>query len=277
VIPLTWSEGGPIQEAIDLEAIYGFGPDDIYAAGERLYLDPFTQEFSDSSLLIHYNGSGWSEVNLPFGGRNLRDVWGTSPGNVWTSGWSGTLYHQEGIVWSRDSVRVSVAPGGFFQLYGIAGVGSTAYLLGNTIFSSSGTIIYYFFRRPANTWVLVDSFVIGGNQLVRKWGGAGLWTSPEGTLLSFGYGLFRWESPSWNSVFSSSLPFRGMAGTSEENIFLVGDFGKIYHYNGTDWYQFADLEFFNVVYEAVWMGKKQAFIVGNTGGAPQKTIILHGQ
>jgi hypothetical protein len=67
-----------------------------------------------------------------------------------------------------------------------------------------------------------------------------------------------------------------MAGTSDENMFAVGDFGNVFHYNGVDWYQYRELKDFGVVYSGVWTDGKEVFVVGYThdGG---KTIILHGK
>ncbi len=59
---LVTTEGGTIPVGIDLHAIHGFSAINIFAVGERYYYDPLTQQFSDSSLIIHYNGTQWSEV-----------------------------------------------------------------------------------------------------------------------------------------------------------------------------------------------------------------------
>jgi hypothetical protein len=51
-VKLSTTQGGTIQGAIDLFGIYGFGSNDVYAVGERIY-DNFTPppNFLDSSLL----------------------------------------------------------------------------------------------------------------------------------------------------------------------------------------------------------------------------------
>ncbi len=61
-------------------------------------------------------------------------------------------------------------------------------------------------------------------------------------------------------------------------MFAVGDFGKAYHFNGSDWYQFKQLDNENIVYTGVWTDGNAAFICGfTTDSYPQKTIIWHGK
>jgi hypothetical protein len=60
--------------AIDLGAIYGFSANDIWAVGERIDYNPTPPpNFLDSSLIIHFDGSRWTEYKV-IGGRHLQTV-----------------------------------------------------------------------------------------------------------------------------------------------------------------------------------------------------------
>ncbi|MBI3788983.1 MAG: hypothetical protein HY276_12105 [Ignavibacteriales bacterium] len=68
-----------------------------------------------------------------------------------------------------------------------------------------------------------------------------------------------------------------IAGTSDENIFVVGHRGTVLHYNGRDWYQFNQFATPDMVLWGVWTDGKEVFVVGFTASVPQKTLILHGK
>ena len=61
-----------------------------------------------------------------------------------------------------------------------------------------------------------------------------IWVSSDGNLI-------HWDGARWTSkaVFATILPFNGqvnrMWGTSASNLYLVGNSGAIYHYDGTNW------------------------------------------
>lgn len=276
-VKLSTSQGGPIGGPISLRAIHGFGPSDIYAVGRRIFTTPPPQPpvLSDSSLLIHYNGVAWNEIYLP-GGRILNEVWGNSTSDMWVCGGDGTLFRSDGT-WKRDSVGVYTPPDSYFQLSGIASLGSTEYMIGNTYENNTGKITNYFFVHDDDTWVLSDSFVVSGSATEDKWGSSGLWLSPESILYSVGRGVFVYESGSWTPLFFSQPHLWSVNGTGGESIFAVGELGDILHFNGEDWFQFTDLDFAGVVYTGVWTDGVEAFIAGWTTESPQRTVVLHGK
>jgi len=165
----------------------------------------------------------------------------------------------------------------FFQTIALVGTSSgEIFAIGSTGESSSVKTTHYFFRRRSGNWSVVDSFVIQPGRIENKWGYADLWASPSGTLYSCGVGVHRWNGTNWTMLFDHPNFLSRLTGTSDHNIFVVGHFGTVLHYNGTDWFQFKDMDNLGVVYSGVWTDGKEAFIVGytNDGG---KTLILHGK
>jgi hypothetical protein len=64
-VRITVLEGGTIGGVITLSGIYGFAANDIWAVGDRSYDNPKPPpNFIDSSLVIHYDGKKWTEVNI---------------------------------------------------------------------------------------------------------------------------------------------------------------------------------------------------------------------
>jgi len=277
-VKLSTMQGGAIAGAIDLSAIYGFAANDIWAVGEHIFSNPNPPpNLLDSSLIIHYDGVQWREQIV----RPRRALWsisGSSPTDLWACGTDGTLYHYDRTEWEEDSVSVWVPQDGVFALWDIkAKSSSEVYMIGYVHQNSLGLTKQYFLMRQRNSWIIVDSSIAEPGHLDIRFGTNGLWVSPEGTLYSFGPHIFRWTGSSWTKIYETMDALRRLGGTSDENIFAVGDFGKVLHYNGTDWFQLRQFEDLKVVYTAVWTNGDEVMIVGFTVDYPQKTLILHGK
>ncbi|MGC8898885.1 MAG: hypothetical protein ACP5ON_11725, partial [Bacteroidota bacterium] len=222
-------------------------------------------------------GVKWSEYKVS-GGRNLEAVSGRYAGDVWTCGWGGTLYHYDGHVWRKDSVPLVVATGRFYVLSAIEPRSAEeVFLIGYVHENEIARTTYYFFRREANQWILEDSAVVGRDKIEIKWGYADLWVSPSGTVYSCGAGVWRWNGAKWELMVDNPSYLSRIAGTDDNNIFVVGHFGTVLHYNGVDWYQFQQFKDPNAVFWGVWTDGKEAIIVGYTADYPQRTIVLHGK
>jgi hypothetical protein len=262
--------------AIDLSAVYGFAANDVWAVGERIDYNPNPPpNFLDSSLVIHFDGNQWRELRFPRQ-RGLTSIWGSGPNDIWIGGLFGTLYHYDGKIVKSDSVPFPIPKAADF-LYSfssiVGGTSGEAYLLLSAPLPN-GADRFYLFRRQASTWVIADS--------VFSWR-SGLWVSPSGALYATGYGVHKRVGTSWLRVLDE-ITTTEIAGTGDDNFLVVGNSpagglsGEVYHYNGTDWYQFKNLQFLNIQYSGVWTNGKEAFVIGVTfGGYPQKTIILHGK
>ena len=268
------AEGGPIVGGLSLSRVFGFDANNIYVVGERRFQNPNPPPNTvDSSLIIRFDGITWREHPV-VGGRSLRGVWGRNASDIWVGGLDRTMFHFDGSTWSRDSVSVSAPSDGLFQLNRISGHDSSLYALGSSIDYQVNIRLYYFFERRSGVWAPVDSFT---EVSTHKWGAANMWATKTGGLYSSGLGVFRMDGNSWIKILPSASAFWGIHVLNCQSVFSVGDFGKAYHYDGTDWFQFTNLEDTSVIYTAVWAFENEAFIVGIIPGPPQKTIVLHGR
>ncbi len=264
--------------AIDLSTVLGFAANDVWAFGQHLYDNPTPPpNFLDSSLIIHFDGRQWSEQKIQ-GGRLLNSVWGLSSTNLWTGGWTNKVFHYNRAVWQRDSLPVRLQSDGFFQIDALEGnPAGDVFAIGNTHYNNLAKTVFYFFLNGSQTWVLVDSFVVQPGQIENKWGYGDLWTSPSGTLYSCGGGVHRWNGTTWTKLFDHPNFLSRVTGTSDNNIFAVGHFGTVLHFNGHNWYQFQQFVNPDAVLWGVWTDGTEAFVVGFTALFPEKTIILHGR
>jgi hypothetical protein len=278
-VKLSILQGGTIEGAMDLRALVGLRSNSVFAVGERIYSNPSPPpNFLDTSRIIHFNGLQWLEEPLSRS-KGLWSISATRQDLLWCCGDGGALYKYEGGLWQKDSVQLSIPLGADYTLWDIKGnpLFDETYMLGYIHQNEFARTKYYFFTRRMGRWNLTDSLIVEPGHVEVKFGESGLWVSPEGTLYSYGSGIFRWTGSSWLKVLSPRAFVEKMIGTGEKNIFVVGDLGEILQYNGVDWYEFTNLGFADITYTCAWTDGSDVFFVGFTSSYPQKTIIIHGR
>lgn len=266
-IHLRTEHGGNIAGLIDLFDIFGFGANDIWAVGVNYPSDsPET-----SRLVIHYDGNDWREVDAPAGGW-LMTMGASGPNDLWVGGAYTTMLHYGGSSWKHHSLPLPTSyTSGFFA----GPISFTGNAPDNiyTIFTrwvNPG----YLLRYDGTEWAVEDSFNISDHER--------LWMSQSGTLYSTGDRLVsRWDGISWETLLERDLLFRGISGTGDDNIFVVGQgFGYVpvvFHYNGIDWYEYPDFDTQESSLWDVWTDGREVFITGEMGFDTIRTIILHGR
>lgn len=80
--------------------VWGTSPQDLYIAG--VLHDPTdTTTAHDHGIVLHYNGTAWTETVLGEDGVHLKAVWGTAPDNVYVVGDPGIIVHWDGATWTE--------------------------------------------------------------------------------------------------------------------------------------------------------------------------------
>jgi hypothetical protein len=272
-VPLHVSEGGNIDGGFQLHSIYGFSPNDIWAAGRRGYQNPNPPPtILDSSFIIHYDGTVWTEASIQRG-RGLAILYGISPNDIWAGGGEasaghGTLYHYDGSAWSKLPFDTT------YFVNDIAGFSSNdvyATCVKNTVPPDVGSIYLASFRHWDGTaWSIIDTFYF-----YEPWKfGLRLWAGQTHALYSSTFGVYRYESgTTWRQLLANEYALV-VKGSSNDNIFAVGDMGRIFHWNGTDWKRFTEIEYTKIIWYGVWTNNVETFIVGHDG---LKTYVLHGK
>jgi hypothetical protein len=275
-VGLSNVDAGPIPGLFDLSAIYGFDSTDIYAVGSRVYQTGSDKPpyFLDSSLIIYFNGTAWREIGIqPYGA--LSTIHGSSALNIWCGGANNSLYHFDGVNWTRDSISNFFPPLFDPGINNVLIHNAEVLLLAYGWRSTDGVMKYKILRGGENEFSVSDSFTIGEGQFEYKWGAGKLWASPSGKLYSCGGGgIYLYNGKLWDKVFSSSRWVENIFGFGDENIFAVGDLGGVYHYDGTDWQQLSVPGSSFWLFRGVWCTENEVFIAGNDGDI---TYILHGK
>ncbi len=199
----------------------------------------------------------------------MYSVFGTSPTDVWAGGHNGSLYHFNGATWSRMGFDSTSA------LVNISGYGLNTYAIvqRSVDFSPPDSAFYFFYEFSGNTWVVRDAFIITPQSTFWKFGGFKSWTSPAGKLYTSSYGVYLREGSSWQQMFYDNWPTR-VRGLNDQNIFSVGDQGRVFHWNGTDWKKIVELESGYHRFTSAWVHENETFIVGTDG---RYTYIAHGK
>ncbi len=256
--------GSIIIGGISLSAVYGFGPNDIYAVGERIYDNPTPPpNFLDSSLIIHFDGVRWSEIPIQRG-RHLQTVHGDKPNNVWAGGSYGTLFYFNRVEWKKMDLDTQKS---IISISGLSNTESYA----TTIGEYADSLCYSLIRFNGPNWQSVDSFTVVFSNIIWKFGYY-LWQSPSGVLYSSGHGVYKRVGNSWGKILNNDGPLF-IYGSDDNNIYAVGAFGRIFHWNGTDWKRLVEIEL-NIQFTSAWTNNVETFIVGNNG---YKTFIIHGK
>ncbi len=267
-VRLVTVEGGLIEGPIDLSAIYGFAANDIYAVGQRFGINPNPPpNFLDSSLIIHFDGSRWREVELLERGRELIALQGFGTSTIWAGGLYGTAYHRSGATWSM-SVADTV-----FWFRDFAMEGGETYALAYYVPPGGGGSKSFSLRWQASQWQIEDS------TSDHAWGSARFGENAlcniGGTLYSAGRGVFRKDGSQWVRVMDTyPKPIYAIFGTRSDNIFAAGESALIYHFNGTDWAKFEQFMKSGVVCGGIWCTEEEVFVVCEDGN---NTYVYHGK
>jgi hypothetical protein len=241
-VNLTAAEGGTIQGSIDLSQVTGFSGGDIFAAGGKT-TSGFSSGMPAASLVIHFDGNAWSEMQVPPGGM-LRGIWGLYHGEMWAAGASGTLFQFIGSTWIPATLSDT---GSFTAISGVSA--DDVYALSSR--SDAGvhdTTFRYLWHWNGGVWSIADSFPqVAGH--ADRFGTRSVWSLLAITYTS-GQGVFKRD------------------GSVRSSLFVVGDGGGVFHVNPADWYRYAQFADPAINYYGVWTDGREAFVVGNDGKKP---------
>lgn len=278
-VKLHVSEGGPFTNIAALRSIQGFGTNTIFVAGEKIYQNPTPPpNFLDSSLVLSYSEVAWQEISFERQ-RLFQTVWGRSPSDLWFGGINGTLFHYNGNMMSKDTVPVFIPKDAdpVYNFISIAGSqNGETYMILYADNTPEGETKYWIMEHQGAEWAVIDSNFYLGREL---------WVSPSGSLYAVGFGAHRRMGNSWQNLHLDDISAADITGTSDDNIFVAGSvfqdntfYGSIYHYNGSNWHKFTNLNLPNLILNAVWTNGKEVFAVGYTFGVfPQVSIVVHGK
>lgn len=263
-VSLTYSEGGPIQKGMDLNAMHGSGANDIWAVGYEGFGEPGTHIVIDSSLVIHYDGAQWSACNIPARGKSLYCVWSLSPTAVWAAGVGGLILWWNGSAWTKYEVGKQY----FFS--SIAALSPTeAYAFGHVSdnalpIDSSGSFLFKF---NGTSWSIIDSVMRTPEAPPAHLGGVVY--AAQGCLYTAGPNVYRRDGSQWTKLVDGEVGH--MWQSVYNNIIVVGK--TLIHFNGIDWVELLKLDP-SFIWSGCYTDGNIIFVVGFDN---YKTLVKHGK
>ncbi len=238
----------------DLKGIYGFSETDIWAVGS----DPI-YPFRDA-LIAHYDGNSWSTKEIIPDTEPLNKIWGTSSNDLFAVGSKGIILHYNGSKWTK------MQSGKSYSLQDVWGFApNDVYAGGGGNAESYAVLLHY----DGSSWkAIVDSSSQTKGQIIQTiWGSSPnnvyYWSSFGGSTSGFFNGSV---NTGWNmqTIPNDHTVMQHMRGSSANNIFIVGPFSIILHYNGSTWHRYDEIyrKPGGDILSSVFTIDKTVFIVG---------------
>lgn len=247
----------------NLYGVWGSSPSDVFAAGQPSGFD------DPDGFLLHYDGSGWSEMSGPAAAdANYRSVWGSSATDVFAVGsffdadYQGLIARFDGVSWAKMDLA---APEGI-SLRDVHGTSSSdVWAVGFTQFPDfpeNGLILHY----DGASWTERD---VGGDNFIFS----GVWASAPNDVFAVGGGdnsaaVYHYDGQTWSPmVIPPTVYLHDVWGTSATDVYAVG-VSTILHYDGTAW---TEVRHAQPRFNGVWGSSPiDVFAVGTNG------TIFHG-
>ncbi len=275
-VPLHIQQGGFIDGWLWGMDIWGFSKDNVYIVGVD-FVD------TDSSLVIHYNGTEWKELKV--GGNGLLSIGGTGPNDIWVGGWHNSdLIHYDGNSWKNLSDKLPIE-----HPVSISDITKSNIGITYTIADSYPSL--YLISTTGTEWKIEDTHTSQDYEFIEL--------SANGTLYSssFARGPFRkWNNGHWEEFIGDYNITRSLSlyPIGENDLLLSGRYpiGEgsfklgLFHYNSTNTFEFENLESVlshEGIY-GIWSNGEEIFLTSGVAiktnpaeTSVHKTIIIHGR
>ena len=226
--------------------VWGSSSSDVFVVGESY--DYTTKQYK--SVILHYNGSSWQDMECGISEYYLQDIWGSSSTDVFVSGGNGSqgiILHYNGSTWSvmTDQLSSNVS-----SIWGTSS--SDVFAVSNKYDFDSQQYTSFIYHYNGESWSEMARSEINddmrGDTLRDIWGtsstdvyavGERIYkedTESHNAVTSI---IYHYDGKSWSSTTSVIGRLYGVWGTSSSNVFAVmGMQGKeniLLHYDGSTW------------------------------------------
>jgi len=272
-----------VPDALFLNAVWSFGPEDVWVAADSGRMLHYTGSWSEVTLpdgvtvvdlwsyapgqligiggnhLVRFDGTEWTTEDLSgqgLGGSFYGGVWGAADDDIWVVGDQSTAAHFDGATWTRylaagpDNTVVWGTPGG--DVY-------TASVFQTGVFDGTD-------------WQDVEDIDSGG-EAIFGFGDDEVWVAD-------GSQLWNREGSRWSLTEIDGIgDITNMWGTGPSDLWGAGNFGAIYRYDGASWEQLANQAtgspFLRVFYDIHGSGQGDVWAIGGELGDAGNTPIIY--
>jgi len=211
------NSGGDPYLPASIRAVFAFSENDVWIA---------------AGTVQHWDGTQWQEMSGiagdVFAGGSTK-IWGKSALDMYFAGYNGSIAHYDGVSWNKIPSGTSLDIQDIF--------GATDSKTGQTQILAVASRNYPSDRailRIQNNSVTTLSYSPIQYDLI------GVWFIPNQQYYLVGSGVFqknRLTDAAWTNRPSDITTYftEGIRGLAANDIFVVGDFGEVLHWNGASW------------------------------------------
>jgi hypothetical protein len=276
-----WRDTCVIYGTRDINSVMNIS-DKIYGAGKTSWYLPEYADFQGG--VAFYNGKQWKQIFYASAeGKRVSyflDIWGDSEDNIWVGGVFGNfglLYHYNGQEWKNYCLPDTA------WLKSFSGTSSDDLYACGYYWESGGVILNgYFFKWTGEEWKIEDQFRENvNNEEHYPFGYRDIYVS-EDYIYSCGRGFYRKKrgEKEWEKFeLNLGAGFFDISGSSSDNVYVVGDNGRINYWDGDQLYTSGEIcpgHPFGT-YKKVWTDGEQVFIIGQDDGDYDRVYVLHGK
>ncbi len=240
-----------IDRVVDFDGVFALSEDEIW--------------FSDGCFIYEYDGivfsRKWECDWETFGPGQANKIWGSSPDDIYFIGNSGSIVHYDGAVFKRMESGTDVD---LKDIYGIKDNDGQISILtcGYSRDYSQGTLLTF----QNNNW----SIIFDGTENIfgAQYGNliSSVWLDiKEQFYVSVFSSLFNLNASNLTFTKSITIPSVGIykiRGNNPADIFIAGEYGNIWHYNGSTWYKYHDRADNNTFFFSIAVADNQVCAVG---------------
>jgi len=260
-VPYASSVG--VQLVVDIKAFFAFNPNEIWTFSRIGSYGYWKNGIKETDIVTEIRGSVWQ-------------IYGTSSGDLHFVGTNGNITHFNGATWELQNNASTT------DLWDITGSNFSAYRWACGYEpNNTESILLIYDGSSWNThwnWSLQtgasDSNYVGLLQ--------SLWAMDSDSILIVGgEGAWRQDieglSPPRREDLNLNRFPRSVRGSAPNNIFIVGDEGMIWHFNGKNWKEMREVRNPNWIFNSVSVLENKVTIVGlDFSQGNQRSLIVTG-
>lgn len=227
--------------------------------------------------ILHWSGGPYAPISFQRNNNSLESVasiWGDRPDHILAAGAEGLLLSYDGNEWTRYPAVDSVA---FRDIFGKAG-SSDVWASGFALNQLKSSLLHF----DGQDW---DAVWETGQPRASPYTGLlqSVWYANNDSIIVAGSAGLYWQDVRGDSpprqipLNLGNFPHK-VRGNAANDIFVVGDEGMVWHYNGKSWKQFSELQNTSHFFYSIAVRQDKAIIVGlDTSQGIQRLIIVSGE
>ncbi len=274
-----WSQTPIGTYGTELQDIVAFSDTDVWICGEIHFKDSYTFDSLGHWIVpynvAHFNGKVWEYIRVEWcdvtasGFYIALAMFGTSSNDMWFKD-GGALSYWDGKKFTQWCIPFGTITGGPQLIFKNS---NKIYISGShgSLASFDGTSFTKIATGTDN--VLFDVWTVGNkticatskwptgetepptllvieNGQVSRWidstmmiGMHGVWFDEHDNILLCSFGVTRWRNPTWIKEYPPSSGYlMHIRGQASNDVFAVGHYGSVDHYNGKYWKHFKEAE-----------------------------------